>query len=381
MVIALERLHWSLTKISHSNMKIVTIVGARPQFIKAAVVSRALRTKNKLVELIVHTGQHFDANMSDIFFDELSIPHPDFNLGIGGGTHGQNTGRMLEAVESVLLQEQPDWVLVYGDTDSTLAGALAAAKLHIPIAHVEAGLRSFNRSMPEEINRVLTDHAADQLFAPTDAACRNLADEGISTSRIARVGDVMYDAALYYGALAEQRSTVLHRLGLSQSGYVLATIHRQENTDVADRLVNILTGLADSHWPVVLPLHPRTRQRIAAMPQFRQGSLRLIDPVGYLDMIMLEKNARLIATDSGGVQKEAYFHCIPCLTLRDETEWIELVEIGANRLVGAEREAIRSAINQTMLPAVPATSLYGDGQASTAIADILAMGRPARPQI
>jgi UDP-GlcNAc3NAcA epimerase len=362
-------------------MKIVTIVGARPQFIKAAAVSRALRAKDQFTELIVHTGQHFDANMSEVFFAELAIPHPDFNLGIGGGTHGQNTGRMLEAIEDVLLQVRPDWVLVYGDTDSTLAGTLAAAKLHIPIAHVEAGLRSFNRGMPEEINRVLTDHAADLLFTPTDAACRNLAHEGISGSRIARVGDVMYDAALHYGALAEQHSTVLQRLGLSQSGYVLATIHRQENTDAADRLTNILRGLADSEWPVVLPLHPRTRQRIAALPQFRQGSLQLIDPVGYLDMIMLEKNARLIATDSGGVQKEACFHRVPCLTLRDETEWVELIEIGANRLVGAAREAIRSAINQAVLPAVPATTLYGDGQASIVIADMLATGRPARPQI
>lgn len=352
-------------------MKIVTIVGARPQFIKAAAVSRALRAKDQIIEKIVHTGQHFDANMSKVFFDELAIPPPDFNLGIGGGTHGQNTGRMLEAVESVLLQERPDWVLVYGDTDSTLAGALAAAKLSISIAHVEAGLRSFNHSMPEEINRVLTDHASDLLFAPTDAAYRNLTYEGINASKIACVGDVMYDAALHYGALAEQCSTILSRLELHPSDYVLATIHRQENTDSPARLDNILKGLVDSDWPVVLPLHPRTRQRIAALPQFHRGSLRLIDPVGYLDMIMLEKNARLIATDSGGVQKEAYFHRVPCLILRDETEWVELIEIGANQLVGATRDAIRSAINQAVLPTVPATALYGDGQASAAIADRL----------
>lgn len=353
-------------------MKIATIIGARPQFIKASIVSSALRVKKNATELIVHTGQHFDTNMSDVFFDELSIPLPDFHLGIGGGTHGQNTGRMIEAIESVLLQERPDWVLVYGDTDSTLAGALAATKLHIPIAHVEAGLRSFNRRMPEEINRVLTDHAADLLFAPTDAACNNLRSEGIRENSILKVGDIMYDAALRYGSMAEKRSTILNRLGLNQCGYVLATIHRQENTDVADRLASILGGLADSNWPVILPLHPRTRQRIAALPESRYGNLRLIDPVGYLDMIMLEKNARLIATDSGGVQKEAYFHRIPCLTLRDETEWVELVEIGANRLVGAIREVITTAINCPELTSVSASTLYGDGRAGDGIAEVLA---------
>lgn len=353
-------------------MKIATIIGARPQFIKAAVVARALRAKANVTELIVHTGQHFDANMSDVFFDELNIPRPDFHLGIGGGTHGQNTGRMIEALEGVLLQEQPDWVLVYGDTDSTLAGALAATKLHIPIAHVEAGLRSFNRRMPEEINRILTDHAADRLFVPTNAAYHNLEREGIPANKIDTVGDVMYDAALHYGSMAETRSTILDRLGLNKSEYVLATLHRQENTDAVGRLADILRGLADSDWPVVLPLHPRTRQRIAALPEFHHGSLHLIDPVGYLDMIMLEKNARIIATDSGGVQKEAYFHRVPCLTLRDETEWVELVEIGANRLVGAMPDVISSAINRAELPAVPAGALYGDGRAGNRIANILA---------
>jgi len=353
-------------------MKIATIIGARPQFIKAAVVSRALRGKKEITELIVHTGQHFDVNMSDVFFSELSIPRPDYNLGIGGGTHGQNTGRMIEAIESVLLQEKPDWVLVYGDTDSTLAGALASSKLHVPIAHVEAGLRSFNRKMPEEINRILTDHAADLLFSPTETSCRNLCNEGIPKDRIELVGDVMYDASLFYGTLAENQSGILRRLGLNKSGYILATIHRQENTDSPERLLGILEGLAASDWPVVLPLHPRTRQRIAALPEFIHGNLHLINPVGYLDMIMLEKNARMIATDSGGVQKEAYFHRIPCLTLRDETEWVELVEIGANHLVNAIREVITSAINCSELAAVPASTLYGDGQASARIADVLA---------
>lgn len=353
-------------------MKIATIVGARPQFIKAAVVSRAMREKKNVTELIVHTGQHFDIDMSDVFFDELSIPRPKFNLGIGGGTHGQNTGRMIEAVESILLQERPDWLLVYGDTDSTLAGALAATKLHIPIAHVEAGLRSFNRKMPEEINRVLTDHTADLLFVPTEAAYRNLQMEGINENRIKLVGDVMYDATLVYGSIAESQSTILNRLGLSNSEYILATIHRQENTDSTDRLTNILGGLAGSNWPVVLPLHPRTRQRIAALPEFPHGNLRLIGPVGYLDMMMLEKNARMIATDSGGVQKEAYFHHVPCLTLRDETEWVELIEAGVNRIVGTSRDVITSAINCATPMGVPASKLYGDGQACVKIADVLA---------
>jgi len=353
-------------------MKIATIVGARPQFIKAAIVSHALRLKENVTELIVHTGQHFDANMSDVFFHELSIPRPDFNLGIGGGTHGQNTGRMIEAIESVLLTERPDWVMAYGDTDSTLAGALAASKLQIPIAHVEAGLRSFNRKMPEETNRVLTDHAAELLFAPTETACRNLRNEGVPEDNIQLVGDVMYDASLFYGAMAEDQSRILKRLGLNKSGYVLATLHRQENTDSPGRLANILDGLAGSDWPVVLPLHPRTRQRIASLPEFRHGNLRMIDPVGYLDMIMLEKNARLIATDSGGVQKEAFFHRVPCLTLRDETEWVELVEIGANRLVGADRETITAAINCTETSKVPGSKLYGNGQACAKIVESMA---------
>lgn len=355
-------------------MKIATIIGARPQFIKAAVVSRALRKINKTTELIVHTGQHFDINMSEVFFSELSIPRPDYNLGIGGGTHGQNTGRMIEAIENLLLQEHPDRVLVYGDTDSTLAGALAASKLRIPIAHVEAGLRSFNRMMPEEINRILTDHASDLLFSPTETASRNLSTEGIQKDRIELVGDVMYDASLFYGDLAENKSSILKRLGLNQSGYILATVHRQENTDSPSRLLSILEGLASANWPVVLPLHPRTRQCIDTLPDFHLGCLRLIEPVGYLDMIMLEKNARMVATDSGGVQKEAYFHRVPCLTLRDETEWVELVDIGANRVVGTDRNSITMAINnlESSSISISASSIFGDGNASIRIANIMA---------
>lgn len=314
---------------------VLTIVGARPQFIKAAVVSRALRAQPGVREVLVHTGQHYDDNMSRVFFEELEIPEPDYHLGIGGGTHGQNTGRMLEALEEVLLQERPDWVLVYGDTDSTLAGALAAAKLHIPVAHVEAGLRSFNRRMPEEINRVLTDHVSDLLFAPTEVAVRNLLREGIPSDKIHLVGDVMYDAALYYGEKAERESQVLRRLGLVPKGYVLATLHRAENTDDPERLRVVLQALAqvNKEVPVVLPVHPRTRKRAEAFGlDHLLGEVLAIEPVGYLDMVMLEKNARVIATDSGGVQKEAFFHRVPCVTLREETEWVELVELGWNRL-------------------------------------------------
>lgn len=318
-------------------MKIASVVGARPQFIKTAAVSRALRAIEGVKETLIHTGQHYDANMSSVFFEELEIPHPDYNLGIGSATHGAQTGRMLEAIEGVLLKEKPDWVLVYGDTNSTLAGALAAVKLHIPVAHVEAGLRSFNRRMPEEINRVLTDHASDLLFAPTQTAVENLQREGIPDARIKLVGDVMYDAALYYGAKAERQSRILNALKLEPKGYILATIHRAENTDDPLRLRAIFDSLAEiaHEIKVVLPLHPRTRAALVQASLYDKAaqSICLIEPVGYLDMMMLEKNARLIATDSGGVQKEAFFYHVPCVTLREETEWVELVELGWNYLI------------------------------------------------
>jgi len=303
-------------------MKILTVVGARPQFIKAAVVSRELRQRNGMQEVLLHTGQHYDDNMSQVFFEELEIPQPDYNLGIGGGTHGQNTGRMIEAVEEVLFKERPDWVLVYGDTDSTLAGALAAVKLHIPVAHVEAGLRSFNRRMPEEINRVLTDHAADLLFAPTEKAVANLKREGLPEERIELVGDVMYDAALFYGAKAEKQSRILQTLGLVPKTYVLVTIHREENTDDPARLETIFNGLDQValEIPVVCLVHPRTRKALGQYGIWDRVSqhIRFLPPVGYLDMVMLEKHARLIVTDSGGVQKEAFFYRVPCVTLRTE---------------------------------------------------------------
>lgn len=351
-------------------MKIVTVIGARPQFIKAAVVSRKLRDREGVQEVIVHTGQHFDANMSDVFFEELDIHHPNYHLGIGGGTHGQNTGRMIEAIECVLFTEKPDCVLVYGDTDSTLAGALAAVKLHIPVAHVEAGLRSFNRKMPEEINRILTDHASDLLFAPTVQAVNNLMREGIDSKKVRRVGDVMCDAARFYAQRAESGSRVLERLGLVSGEYVLATLHRAENTDDAERLSDLVAclNLAANQLPVVLPLHPRTQQAIGRMGSALKLSpqVKVIEPVGYLDMVMLEMHARIVVTDSGGVQKEAYFHRVPCITLRDETEWVELVTSGWNVLVGRDVGCFKAAFDAALNGAVPSwfADLYGDGNAA-----------------
>ena len=350
---------------------IMTVLGARPQFIKAAVVSRAFAVRG-IDERLVHTGQHFDANMSDVFFDELEIPPPAHHLGIGGGTHGQNTGRMIEAIEKVLLEIRPDWVVVYGDTDSTLAGAIAAAKQHVPIAHVEAGLRSFNRLMPEEVNRVLTDHAASLLFAPTETAVRHLAREGISGANVRLVGDVMYDAALFYGAKAERSSSVLDRLGLTTKSYALATIHRAENTDTPGRLAAILEGFARFDRKVMLPLHPRTKARLVSLGFELPANVRLIDPVGYLDMVMLEKNACLIATDSGGVQKEAFFYRVPCVTLRDETEWTELVEAHWNTLApptsGVE---VADVLNRSLGTQGIDIQPYGTGNASSIIVESL----------
>ena len=370
-------------------MRIATIVGARPQFIKAAVVSRALRNRAargdrpSATEIIIHTGQHFDANMSDVFFEELDIPRPDHHLGLGGGTHGLMTGRMIEGIEAILLEASPDWALVYGDTNSTLAGALAAVKLHIPVAHVEAGLRSFNRRMPEEINRVLTDHAASLLFAPTEAAAANLRNEGVDSSLIVRAGDVMYDAMLFYRRIAAERSSIVNDLGLTPKAYVLATVHRAENTDDRDRLSGIVQGLSSlgrecgkEPPPIVVPLHPRLRKMLEehGLLEEAERRLRLIEPVGYLDMVMLESSAALIATDSGGVQKEAYFNRVPCLTLREETEWVELVEAGAARIVGADPERMAEAARDAMRSAVPDDDLYGDGRAGEAIVDRLLEG-------
>jgi len=357
-------------------MRVLTVVGARPQFVKAAVVSRALRASGRHEEVLVHTGQHYDSNMSQVFFEELGIPEPDHHLGVGSSSHGDQTGRMLIAIEPVIVAAEPDVVLVYGDTNSTLAGALAAAKLHVPVAHVEAGLRSFNRRMPEEVNRVLTDHLSDLLFTPTATATANLLREGVDTTKVFEVGDVMYDASLYYARQARDRDP-LRALGSQPAGgYVLATIHRAENTDAPDRLEGILEGLAATaeDLPVVLPLHPRTRRAIE-----RQGLERLLtrlvalEPVGYLDMLALEARARAIVTDSGGVQKEAYFLRVPCVTVRDETEWTETVAAGWNRLVtplsaAALRDAVRDALNAVPDDAPP---FYGGGDAARRIVEAL----------
>ena len=359
-------------------MKCLTIIGARPQFVKAATVSRAFKSTTDIQEILVHTGQHYDENMSGIFFEELAIPKPNYNLNIGSGSHGVQTGRMLEAIEQVLLTEKPDWVLVYGDTNSTLAGALAATKLHVRVAHIEAGLRSFNRKMPEEINRVLTDHSSDLLFPPTEIAVKHLQQEGISAEKIYLVGDVMYDAALFYSQQAENKSEILNRLKLEFNNYILATIHRAENTDNPQKLQNILEALTliNQEIKVILPLHPRTKNALSRQGMLEKISrdIQVIPPVGYLDMVMLEKNAKLIATDSGGIQKEAFFHDIPCVTLREETEWVELVETGWNSLVSPNLNAaeIYSLMQSCLIQGNrKKTNLYGNGDSAINIIKIL----------
>lgn len=359
-------------------MKILTVLGARPQFIKASVVSKVIAQTPGLVEVLVHTGQHFDANMSDVFFSELGISTPNYQLDIHGGSHGEMTGRMLAEVEQVLLTEKPDAVLVYGDTNSTLAGALAAVKLHIPVAHVEAGLRSFNMRMPEEVNRILTDRVSRWLFTPTESAASHLRNEGMHDDQIIQVGDVMYDVALHFGGQVSQEGRVLARLGLKPQGYILATVHRAENTDDVARLEAIVNALtrAGERLPVVWPLHPRTRAVLQQSGRLTRLASRvhLIDPVGYLDMVQLEKYAALIATDSGGVQKEAYFYRVPCVTLRDETEWGELVESGWNRLAPPNsQEAIRQSIESALGTRGREITQYGQGNAAVKIVARLAM--------
>lgn len=335
------------------SVKILTVVGARPQFIKAAAVSRAIRETDGLAEVMIHTGQHFDANMSDLFFEELSIPKPKHHLDINGGGHGDMTGRMLMAIEPILFAEKPDWVVVYGDTNSTLAGSLAAAKLHIPVAHVEAGLRSFNRRMPEELNRIVTDHLSTLHFCPTATAIANLAAEGV-VKGVHHVGDVMYDATLFALEKAEISSTILSKLQLQSKQYALATVHRAENTDDPERLRDVVQFLLEQSRgrTVVLPLHPRTRQAAARLGVSLEG-LHIIEPVGYLDMAKLLRHATEVYTDSGGVQKEAYFHRVPCVTLRDETEWTETVSSGWNRLWRGPELALRRDIEE-----------YGTGRAA-----------------
>lgn len=356
---------------------VVTIIGARPQFIKASAVSAALQATQGMKEIIVHTGQHYDANMSDVFFDELGIPRPAHNLDIHGGSHGAMTGRMLEGIEQLLLDIRPDVVLVYGDTNSTLAGALAASKLHIPVAHVEAGLRSFNMKMPEEINRILTDRVSDWLFAPTVEACEHLRREGVEPGRIHNVGDVMFDVALLHGGRVGPDGGCLARLDLVPGKYVLATVHRAENTDVPQRLDHIVTALVElaKTMSVVWPVHPRTRGILSRSDRWAEieQAITIIDPLSYLDMVQLEKFASLIATDSGGVQKEAFFYQVPCVTVRDETEWVELVEAGWNRLAPPHSAAdmlstFHAAIGSKGRDVAP----YGKGTSATIIAECLA---------
>jgi UDP-GlcNAc3NAcA epimerase len=355
-------------------MKIITILGARPQFVKAAVVSRELM-KSDIDEVIVHTGQHFDNNMSQVFFDEMEIPTPDYNLEISGLNHGAMTGRMLEKIEEVLLKEKPDYVLVYGDTNSTLAGALAASKLHIPVAHVEAGLRSFEMKMPEEVNRILTDRISSILFCPTTTAIKNLKDEGYDNidCKIVLSGDVMYDAVQFYQSKIETSATVLKNEGLENKPFILATLHRAENTNDPVRLKEICEAFNEINQEVkiVLPLHPRTKAFLSS--QGIKLNAHLIDPVGYFDMLALLKNCSLVMTDSGGLQKEAYFFGKFCITLRDQTEWVELVDVGANTLAGASKKSIvdtfKANFNKTLNIK---EGLYGDGHAAAIIAKHLA---------
>lgn len=358
-------------------MNIITVVGARPQFIKAVALSTAFGQIRGVHERLLHTGQHFDDNMSSVFFRELDLPVPRWNLGVSGGPHGAMTGAQLKGIEEVLMEEKPDVVLVYGDTNSTLAGALAAAKLHIPVAHVEAGLRSFNRRMPEEVNRVLTDHVSHWLFAPTPAAVLNLQREGIVSPEVHRVGDVMYDAALHFAAVASARSErPLVLAQLSGRPFVLATIHRAENTDSAECLRTIVQALIAlaSDIDVVWPLHPRTRnalEKLGLNVNAKTG-LHCIEPLGYLDMIEIERAAQMVITDSGGVQKEAFFFGKPCVTLRDETEWVELVEAGWNRLAPpTSTEALQKAFRAALGTSGAAIKPYGRGDAARRIAGIL----------
>lgn len=351
-------------------MKLITIIGARPQFIKAAAISHVVQQQSAIRELLVHTGQHYDENMSDIFFQELQIPKPAYHLGIGSGMHGAQTGSMLTEIEKVLVHEKPDFVLVYGDTNSTLAGALAAAKLHIPCAHVEAGLRSFNRKMPEEVNRVLTDHVSTLLYPPTEIAVRNLAHEGITGDHVQMVGDVMYDVALSFA----DTKVDLDSWRVAHKGFALATIHRAENTDDPVRLHAIFAALEQvaQHTPVLLPLHPRTRGALGkAGIDVTASRVQFLAPLGYVEMNALQRHAKIIITDSGGVQKEAFFHRVPCVTLRDETEWVELVEMGWNRLVSpTSAQDIVAGVQLSLtnpLPPVADSGLYGGGQAAKSI--------------
>lgn len=377
-------------------MKVLTVVGARPQFIKAAPVSRALREAGGR-EVLVHTGQHYDREMSEIFFEELGIRKPDINLEVGSGSHAWQTGQIMVRLEKVLREERPDWVLVYGDTNSTLAGALTAAKLLVPVAHVEAGLRSFNRAMPEEINRIVADHLSSLLLCPSRVAVGNLAAEGITTG-VHQVGDVMYDALLEFSQVAGQSSTILRKVEVEPKEYLLLTVHRAENTDDPLRLKRILAALAKSDCPVIFPVHPRAVKALASAGFLKRSSqsgegvkgalavldgvalshVRLIEPVGYLDMLSLARHARMILTDSGGLQKEAYWLSVPCVTLREETEWVETVEAGWNALTGTDTARILDALRSWKAPVEEsgARNLYGEPRAAERCVKLLQAAAP-----
>ena len=348
-------------------MKILTVVGARPQFIKASAVSNVIRKCHE--EILVHTGQHYDKNMSQVFFEELNIPKPDYNLEVGSGNHGKQTGTMLIKLEEIYIKEKPDFVLVYGDTNSTLAGALCASKLLIPLAHVEAGLRSFNRKMPEEQNRVITDTLSNILFVPTESAILNLKREGIEQG-VYNVGDVMFDAILNFKKLAESKDQIIKKLDLKGKDYILTTIHRAENTNYIHRLKNIVEALNECGKPVVLPLHPRTKKYIIDYGLKFNDNVNVIEPVGYLEMINLEMNSQKIVTDSGGVQKEAFIMQKPCITMRDETEWVETVENGWNIIVGTDKDKILEGI-LNFIPDRNQKSIFGKGDAAVKILDVL----------
>ncbi len=352
-------------------MRILTVVGARPQFIKAAAFSRVVRQRH--MEILVHTGQHYDASMSDVFFEELSLPRPDHHLGVGSGSHGAQTAQMLERLEAVMQREAPHAVVIYGDTNSTLAGALAAAKLGIPVAHVEAGLRSYVRDMPEEINRLVADRLSTWLFAPTQNAVDNLTREGYALAaspttddhgpQVYLTGDIMYDALMQHSAVADEKSHILRDLVLTPGGYTLATIHRAANTDDPHRLADIFDALALLHEPVIVPLHPRTRAALMGTDIEIEPPVRVVDPVGYLDMLALERHARMVLTDSGGVQKEAYLLGVPCVTLREETEWIETLVDGWNILTGSNAERILAAAKRPRPSGTP-PPVFGDAHAA-----------------
>ncbi len=377
-----------------SPLRILSVIGARPQIIKAAALSRAVaRSEGRIAHTILHTGQHYDAGMSEVFFTELGIPPADINLGVGSGSHGRQTARMMEAIEEVLLRKEHDVVVLYGDTNSTLAGALAAIKLHVPVAHIEAGLRSFNKSMPEEVNRIVCDQCSSWLFCPTSTAVTNLSNEGFPGPGMGDAtperpfvdlcGDVMFDNSMHFAELAEMRSTILADLGLSADRFILATIHRDHNTDDPAKLGGILEALLDvgeRHGStVLLPLHPRTKARITTTldPTLQQrvttsSVLRIIPPVGFLDMVQLERNARMVLTDSGGVQKEAFFFGKPCVILREETEWVELVEHGQAILTGADPQRIRAAVEHFHSEGLgPCPELFGNGRAADRICEVL----------